>query len=67
MSLIAEIGSRSALSPQLTKGSEAHRLVCRRCGCDEVARSHRRTWERAFSWIGILPYRCLGCWRRFYR
>jgi DNA-directed RNA polymerase subunit RPC12/RpoP len=42
-------------------------LVCRRCGSDEVTRSHRRKWERPLGWIGILPYRCLRCWGRFYQ
>lgn len=66
-----DTSARDALSPPRAgalagEPPEAGRLVCQRCGCDEVRRSHRRAWEHPLSWVGILPYRCLGCLRRFY-
>jgi hypothetical protein len=66
----------STLSHQVKEDSEAHApatddietdvLVCQRCGGHDVARSRRRTWERPLGWLGVLPYRCLCCWQRFY-
>ena len=39
-------------------------VKCSKCGCSEVRRSARRTWERLFLGI-LLPYRCVGCNHRF--
>ena len=39
-------------------------LNCSKCGCLEVRRSVRRTWEWLYLGI-LLPYRCVGCNRRF--
>ena len=39
-------------------------LGCPKCGCAEVRRSVRRDWE--WLLLGILPYRCPACGRRFY-
>lgn len=42
-----------------------HTLVCPRCGSEDVRRSRRRRVEHLVSWIGVLPYRCDACSRRF--
>jgi hypothetical protein len=39
-------------------------LLCSKCGCSEVRRSVRRSWEWLYLGI-LLPYRCVGCNRRF--
>ena len=39
-------------------------MKCSKCGCSEVRRSVRRTWEWLYFGI-LLPYRCVGCNHRF--
>jgi hypothetical protein len=43
------------------------RRSCPHCGGDELHRSRRRRLDRILSIIGLLPYRCSDCCRRFYR
>ncbi|HLJ77449.1 MAG TPA: hypothetical protein VKT75_08550 [Acidobacteriaceae bacterium] len=43
------------------------RVRCPNCkDGDEVYRSHRRKWDWPFLWMGMRPYRCLLCNKRFY-
>ena len=40
---------------------------CPYCGGSDVYRSKRRgPWEKALSWLGILPYRCQYCYQRYF-
>jgi ribosomal protein L37AE/L43A len=40
--------------------------TCPSCGSHEVARSHRKFWERlVFGFTSIRPYRCERCTRKF--
>ena len=41
-------------------------IVCRRCRCEEVRVSHRRWYEYPLSLIGLAPFRCMACQRRFF-
>ncbi|HJL18691.1 MAG TPA: hypothetical protein RMH99_23720 [Sandaracinaceae bacterium LLY-WYZ-13_1] len=40
---------------------------CPRCGSVDVRRSRRRPPDRWLSLIGLFPWRCLRCTRRFRR
>jgi DNA-directed RNA polymerase subunit RPC12/RpoP len=37
---------------------------CPRCTSTEIARSHRRAWERLFFFLK--PYRCTDCDHRYF-
>jgi hypothetical protein len=39
---------------------------CRKCRATDTRRSHRRLWEKPFSWL-ILPFRCRACRVRFWK
>jgi DNA-directed RNA polymerase subunit RPC12/RpoP len=41
-------------------------IRCRHCNSDDVARSRTRGAEGLLRFIGIRPYRCLLCSRRFF-
>jgi len=41
-------------------------MTCPSCGSDNVHRSRRKWYERPISLIGIRPYRCYHCDRRFF-
>jgi hypothetical protein len=41
-------------------------VICPRCGSYGCSRSHRRKLEYLLVVFGILPWRCVGCRRRFY-
>ncbi len=44
-------------------------MTCPTCGTSDVYLSRRHGFmeTRLLSWIGMLPFRCGQCWRRFYR
>jgi hypothetical protein len=49
-------------------GSYLPFLSCPNCSSNNCRRSHRRNMcERAFSWVGIRPFRCLECDGRFWK
>ena len=39
---------------------------CKKCRATDTRRSHRRLWEKPFSWL-ILPFRCRVCRVRFWK
>jgi hypothetical protein len=39
---------------------------CPSCASASIRRSHRRSIERLWSWIGLYPFRCLSCEHRFW-
>jgi len=41
-------------------------VICPRCGNYSGLRSHRRKIEYLLSILGILPWRCADCQKRFY-
>jgi hypothetical protein len=46
---------------------ETRRVSCPGCyEREEVHRSHLKFWDVPFLLIGMRPYRCLLCYRRFY-
>ncbi len=41
-------------------------MICPHCQNYDCFRSHRRKWEYAISLLGIMPWRCMACQKRFY-
>lgn len=41
-------------------------MICPRCGHYGCSRSHRRKLEYLLTILGILPWRCIECHKRFY-
>lgn len=41
-------------------------MFCPRCQSNDCFRSHRRKWEYTLSLLGIMPWRCVACRKRFY-
>jgi hypothetical protein len=41
-------------------------VICPRCESYNCFRSHRRKTEYALSILGLLPWRCADCQKRFY-
>jgi DNA-directed RNA polymerase subunit RPC12/RpoP len=39
--------------------------TCPKCGSEYVVRSHRNLFEQVVSALGIFPYRCDACGKRF--
>jgi hypothetical protein len=45
---------------------DRRRRRCPACGKAEHWRSRRRGLEGMLAWVDIYPYRCVGCYGRFY-
>jgi transcription elongation factor Elf1 len=41
------------------------RSTCPKCESEYVVRSHRNAFEQLLSAVGIYPYRCDACGKRF--
>ena len=41
-------------------------MICPSCGSKRVHRSHRKWYELPMKLIGIRPYRCHECRKRFF-
>jgi hypothetical protein len=39
---------------------------CSKCSATDTRLSHRRRWEKPFSWL-IVPFRCRVCRERFWK
>jgi hypothetical protein len=42
------------------------RPQCSKCRATDTRPSHRRLWEKPFSWL-IVPFRCRACRVRFWK
>lgn len=43
-------------------------IKCPKCGSNDTVLSQRRDMEKFYRWVlPIVPYRCKGCWFRFWR